>query len=239
MIISRQRQFVAACIALSIFGAAMVSGVSVASAQDQPAPVTTPTQVVDDDDHVIVETFTPRGGRISTVAFDESGTIIPVPESFESQGTVTAESTMTTVHVNSATPYSVTGQRSNSGDGGSSSASGCRRVTVSNEKESLLGFTLFWFHTWTSWCWDRNARTISSVSTGWYLSGVDGTRQWNSMIVDNTRYYQWIPGYSTSGYEHQKQGHLQSCPSGCIINNYPQNWLWSHSDGTWSWETDD
>ena len=242
MFTSRQRQLVAACVALSIFSAAMVSGVSVASAQDQPAPVEVPTQTATDDDHVVVETFTPSGVRISTEAFDKSGALITVPESFESQGIVAAlEQTALTPDTANAAPAGVTGQGSNSGTGGSSSARGCQRATVSNEKESLFGVTMFWFHTWTSWCWDRSARTISNVRTGWYLTEVEVTREWNSMLIDNRGYYQWIPGYSKSGYEHQKQGHVQGCFGryGCFFNEYPQNWIRSHSDGTWSWETDD
>lgn len=242
MFISRQRQLVAACVALSIFSAAMVSGVSVASAQDPPAPIEAPPQAATDDDHVVVETFTPKGVRISTEAFDKSGTLITVPESFESQGIVLAtEQTALTPYTANAAPAGVTGQGSNSGTGGSSSASGCIKVTVSNEKKTYFGNTLFWFHTWTSWCWNRSARTISDVGTGWYLTEVDWARGWNSMIVDNTGYYHWISGYPTSGYEHEKQGHLQGCVIRyeCLSNHYPYNTLRSHSDGTWSWDTAD
>jgi len=237
------RQLVAACVALSIFSAAMASGVSVAVAQGQPAPVETPTQTATDDDRVVVETFTPSGIRISTEAFNKNGDLIPVPPGFESQGIVVAadQTALTPPYTANAAPNGITGQGSNSGTGGSSSASGCIRVTVNNEKETTLGFTMFWFHTWTSWCWDRSTKTISDVQTGWYLSDVDWTRQWNSMIVDNVRYYQWEQGSPKSGYEHEKQGHLQGCVGsyGCLSNHYPHNRLWSHSDGTWSWETAD
>lgn len=241
MFTSRKGQLAAACVALSIFGAAMISGVSVANAQDQPAPVETPAQAATDGDYAVVETFTTSGVRISTEAFNEDGDSIPVPTDFESQGIVVAvEQAALTPHTADAAPAGITGQGSDSGTGGSSSARGCTTLTVSNRKSSLLGFTLFRFHTWTAWCWDRRARTVSSVQTGWYLSDVDWTREWNSMIVDSKRYYHWISGYSTSGYEHHKQGHLQGClgAQGCFINNYPQNWIRSHSDGTWSWEVE-
>lgn len=237
------RRLAAACIALSIFSAAMASGVSVAVAQGQPAPVETPTQTATDDDRVVVETFTPSGVKISTEAYNKNGDLIPVPPGFESQGIVVAadQTALTPPYTANAAPNGITGQGSNSGTGGSSSASGCIRVTVNNEKETLLGFTSFWFHTWTSWCWNSSTKTISDVRTGWYLSDVYSTIGWRSMIVDTTEHYQWIQGHGKSGFEHEKQGHLQECVPqlGCWRDLYPHNRLWSHSDGTWSWETAD
>lgn len=125
------------------------------------------------------------------------------------------------------------------GNGGSSSASGCRKVTVRNEKETLLGFTAYWFNTWTQWCWNRANRTIDNVKTGWYLEDVDQFQVWQGLIVDSTYYFYWQSGYPTSGYYHEKQGHFKNCftDTYCIADSYPRNQLWSHSDGTWRWRT--
>lgn len=125
------------------------------------------------------------------------------------------------------------------GNGGSSSASGCKKVTVRNEKETVFGFTAYWFNTWTRWCWNRANRTIDNVTTGWYLDDVDQFQEWQGLLVDLGYFFYWKSGYSTSGFYHEKQGHFMNCiPNiGCVANSYPRNQLWSHSDGTWRWRT--
>jgi len=219
--------FGAAGIAVSIFAITIGFGADLAGAQDQPAPTTTPVWEASDDDHVVVEHFTLGGDRISTEAFDKGGDSVPVPVNFESRDIITMTDGLT--------------QSSSSGTGGSSSANGCTRVTVRNEKETLLGFTAFWFNTWTYWCWNRNSKIVSSVQTGWYLSDVDPLFIWRSMIVDHTEHYPWVQGFPRSGYVHEKQGHVENCLGhyGCIGSLYPRNQLRSHSNGTWSWHTQD
>ena len=128
-----------------------------------------------------------------------------------------------------------------SGSGGTSTASGCNKVTVRNRAETLLEYTAYRFNTWTYWCWNRQNRTISNVRTGWYLSDVDSQFIWREMLIDNTHYFAWYSGYSTSGYKHEKQGRIENCllHYGCIGNTYPRNILYSYSNGTWSWYTYD
>ena len=128
-----------------------------------------------------------------------------------------------------------------SGSGGSSSASGCRKVTVKNVVKTLLQSTAYKFNTWTYWCWNRSNRTVFDVSTGWYLSDVDPNFYWREMLIDNTHYFSWYTGYPKSGYKHEKQGRVENCVPhyGCIGNTYPHNILYSYSNGTWSWYTDD
>lgn len=130
---------------------------------------------------------------------------------------------------------------SNSGSGGTSSASGCRKVTVRNEKETLLGKTAYWFNTWTYWCWNRADRTVANVRTGSYLNDVDSLYNWRGLIIDNTDHFSWCSGYSESGYHHEKQGHFENCvvKYGCISNSYPYNLLYSYSNGTFTWHTRD
>ncbi len=129
----------------------------------------------------------------------------------------------------------------NSGSGGTSSASGCRKVTVHNEKETLLGKTAYWFNTWTRWCWNRADRIIYDVTTGFYLSDVDPFYYWRGLIVDNTYHFSWYSGYPKSGYRHEKQGHFENCivKYGCISSSYPYNLLYSYSNGTFTWHTSD
>lgn len=196
-----------------------------------------------DGDHVIVETFTLTGERTSTEAFSSDGSPILLPADFESQGVVRA-SAATLDRVSRSDALAEGLSRGASGSegtesGGSSSRNGCRKVTVRNERETTLGFTAYWFNIWTSWCWNRPTWTVSDVNTGWHLDDVDPLFKWRGLIVDNQNFYQWQPGYSRSGYRHEKQGHFENCvlEFGCLSSTYPRNILWSHSDGTWSWST--
>ena len=192
-----------------------------------------------DEDHIVVETFTITGEHVSTKAYSLDDEEIPVPDGFQSQGSVSVgEEVLYEIELlNSQSGGELTAL--GSGHGGSSSSSGCRTVTVRNEEEDIAGFTAYWFNTWTRWCWNRSAKTISDVSSGWYLEDVDPFYVWRGMIVDSTEFYSWYSGYPTSGYRHEKQGHFENCVPyiGCIGNYYPRNVLWSHSNGTWSWST--
>ncbi len=156
-----------------------------------------------------------------------------IVETFDPEGNLL---TSETINLQSLVFYS-----SNRGSGGSSSASGCNKVTVNNEKETLLGNTAYWFHTWTYWCWNRANRTVSNVNTGAYLSGVDPFFFWRGIIIDNTNYFSRYFGYSRSGYLHEKQGHFENCivRYGCISNSYPHNLLHTYSNGTFTWQTHD
>ena len=124
-----------------------------------------------------------------------------------------------------------------SGSGGNPQGSGCLKVTVTNVVHTLLGFTAYKFITWTSWCWTRSTRTISSVDTGWSITDVDSQYYWKGMVNTSRRFYEWSSGYAKSGYYHYRMGQFDNCvlKYGCIGTSYPENTLRSHSDGTWTW----
>ncbi len=219
---------------------ALASPVS-AQTESSSGEDTTADQSLMDDDHIVVETFTLTGDRIDTKAYSRDGVMIPVPVDFESQGSVVADAAMMNGLKNLNWKSDRALWYASSGSGGFSSASGCITVTIRNEKESVLGFTLYWFNTWTEWCWSRASKRVSSVSTGYSLEDVDGVLVWQGLIVNDTRSYNWLSGYPSSGYWHEKQGHFQNCVPqvGCYANSYPRNILKSHSDGTWYWRTYD
>jgi hypothetical protein len=180
-----------------------------AAATDKPdEPATSATEPVHD--------------YVVAVVFDSI-----VVDSYDSKGRLLSTETL-----NSGLLFS-----QDNGTGGSSSASGCQKVTLRNRATTLLGSTAYRFNTWTYWCWSRQNRTISSVRTGWYLSDVDKQFVWREMIVDNTHYFSWYSGYPRSGYKHEKQARIENCVLhyGCIGNTYPRNVLYSYSNGTWSW----
>ena len=208
---------------------AMTVAVSVGAATGARAEGDEPAVPVDvpGNDTAVVQTYTTAGQLVSTVAYDLSGAVVPVPDiSLPDLAAPKAKET---------SPGVVT---LGSGTGGQSSSSGCRRVTVNNEKESTFGGTLYWFHTWTEWCWNRTNSTISSVRTGWYNTDVDWAQEWRGLTNDQRYFYAWISGKSTSGYYHYKQGHFVNCAGPiCGANTYPTNTLRSYSNGTWSWTT--
>jgi hypothetical protein len=126
------------------------------------------------------------------------------------------------------------------GFGGSSSASGCQRVTVHNTGHNALGSVAYKFHTWTDWCWNRANETVSSVLTGWYITDVDSTYDWKGIINSDLRFFAWQDGAPHSGYIHMRQGKFDNCivKYGCVGTSYPANRLRSRSNGTWYWATD-
>jgi hypothetical protein len=127
------------------------------------------------------------------------------------------------------------------GKGGSSSASGCRRVTVSNRTSTLLGFTAYRFNTWTDWCWNRLTQVVSNVTTGWNISDVNNQEYWRG--INNTEYdyydYSTNDGHPYSAFKHYRQGRFENCvlKYGCIGVTYPTNTLRSYYNGTWAWST--
>lgn len=128
-----------------------------------------------------------------------------------------------------------------SGTGGDSSGSGCLRVTVNNEAETVLGFTAYWFHTWTRWCWTRSTQNVHDVSTGWTISDVDSQQYWRGIVNKELVFYDYSTnnGHPRSAYKHYRQGRFENCvlKYGCIGNTYPANTLRSYYNGTWAWST--
>lgn len=125
------------------------------------------------------------------------------------------------------------------GFGGSSSPSGCQRVTVTNTSYSMLGFVVYRFNIWTYWCWNRAQERVYNVDTGWYISNVDPNFYWKGLITKFTtlKYFAWKSGASRSGYIHARQGRFENCvlKYGCIGVEYPTNRLRSRSNGTFYW----
>lgn len=129
-----------------------------------------------------------------------------------------------------------------SGTGGSTTASGCRKVTVNNRAHTLLGFTAYVFHTWTRWCWTRSTQTVSDVTTGWTISDVDSQEFWKGIVNSELGFYDYSvnDGHPRSAYKHYRQGQFENCvvKYSCIGTTYPANTLRSYYNGTWAWSTD-
>jgi len=128
------------------------------------------------------------------------------------------------------------------GSGGSSSSSGCNRVTVTNNENTLLGFTAYKFKTWTHWCWTRSSQNIYDVQHGWQISDVDSQFVWKGINNSEFGFYDYSvnDGHPRSAYKNYQQGHFENCvvKYGCIGSTYPANTLRSYYNGTWAWATD-
>lgn len=78
-----------------------------------------------------------------------------------------------------------------SGSGGSSSASGCKKVTVHNKKNSYLGALMYTWDTWTEWCWTRSTQRIYNVSTGQRFYPDTTTIDWHGVIDKEKIFYDY------------------------------------------------
>jgi len=192
-----------------------------ASADDtDPGP---PPSPVPGDTVVTAETFTTKGKLVSARTYGA-----------ETEGQLMDASAGTEVDGGGITPMG-------SGDGGTSSASGCRRVTVRNETESTLGFTTYWFNTWTRWCWNRSTQVVYDVTHGWFLEDVDVVAEWQGIVKKELLFYDYSTndGHPRSAFKHYRMGKFKLCvPSiGCYATLYPANLLRSYYNGTWVWQT--
>lgn len=129
-----------------------------------------------------------------------------------------------------------------SGDGGGSTAGGCARVTVNNEGVSPnFGWHVYWYRTWTHWCWNRSTQNIYDVQTGWTIDDVAPFTFWMGENSNELIFYDYATndGHPRSAYKHYRQGRFDNCPIkfGCVESLYPANTLRSYYNGTWAWST--
>jgi hypothetical protein len=170
------------------------------------------------DDHVVDELLAPDGTVLEAHRYDRHGREV----------VVAPDGTLLTV-----------AQPAGSGSGGTPSAQGCRRLTVRNEVETLLGATAYWYNTFTEWCWNRADHAVSNVVTGHFFEDVDPNFIYRELLVQDERHYAWTQGFNKSGFWHERQARWENCVLrvGCVGNTFPRNVGRSHSDGTWSWST--
>lgn len=129
-----------------------------------------------------------------------------------------------------------------SGNGGSSSGSGCRKVTVKNAVYADFPTTgsdhLFDMYTWTRWCWDRSDYDVYNVTTGKSYDIQHSNWDHDVWNTPARHHYSYVSGHSRSGYKFQKEGKFTGlCPLGVCDTVWAQNNLYSHHNGTWHWST--
>lgn len=124
---------------------------------------------------------------------------------------------------------------------GTSSASGCVKVTVTQTRKGSFNEVLWKFHVWTDWCWTRSNQVVDVNGHSWYTSNFDQNFQWVGIVQTQANYYDFSTndGHPKSAYYHYRMGHLTNCvfKYGCLGDYYPVNYLRSYYNGTWVWDT--
>lgn len=125
------------------------------------------------------------------------------------------------------------------GSGGTSSSSGCIKVTVWQDRRTLLGFFAAKAWIWTDWCWQNNIQRVYINRTGNGHDQASGY-SFDGWGAPHKYFYDWGPnnGYPKSAYHYDQEGAFTS-PGCCGAQGhwYPKQTLDSHRDGTWTWYT--
>jgi hypothetical protein len=127
------------------------------------------------------------------------------------------------------------------GTGGSSSGSGCGRVTVTQKRHDSLGLsTVGTWQVWTDWCWDRSNQVVSVNATG-FDHDHDNVWSYDGVVTPKeSNYYDFSAndGHPRSAYHFMRIGAFHG-PSfyGHDVFWNPKNTLDSYYNGTWQWFT--
>lgn len=126
------------------------------------------------------------------------------------------------------------------GFGGTSSASGCAKVTTHNKTYTTLGFLAFEWDVWTRFCWNRSQGRVYDIDRGYLPHSIDSQFIYRGIIHQDWGFFAWRSGYPNSGYYHTRTAHFENCvfKYGCIKSLYPRSLNRVRSDGTWYWATD-
>lgn len=182
------------------------------------------------EDYVVDAEYGPNGSLKDVRAFLADGTEIPVPS--EDRSKVPARLRPLAGKPGGGATTNATG-----GGGAPGGTQGCRWITVNNEVETLLGFTLVWTHTYTSWCWSTITGAITSPVPDFWFSSLDPFWGWVGLIRNVTSYFSYHAGFPQSGYVHDKQAHFNQCQFGACQNVYPRTEFKAYYDGSYTWTT--
>lgn len=174
-----------------------------------------------------------------TRAIDTSEGDYVLDELFTADGERVATTKIPLTAARASGPDAATAQAATA-SGGSSSASGCRKTTISNRARTVLGFTAYRYNTWTYWCWDRAKEYIKpGGSNGWSISDTDGTQYWRGEVRKSVYFYDAGTNNNRprSAFRHYRQGSFENCVVryGCLRTSYPANSLRSYYNGTYTY----
>jgi len=122
------------------------------------------------------------------------------------------------------------------GTGGTSTASGCKTIRITNVGHTFLHAVAYKFWTQVHWCWNRGFKTISQVSRAWDVTNVALTFRFDGIVKTSSGFYGWLGAlYPHSGYFYNKTAKFTNvCPlKMCFATTFPKNKINVHSNGTW------
>jgi len=213
----RQRIVSATLLSLMLAVAMLVTGASTSYAEEVPPEAASGVTEVSISD-------------IAWVTDRKTGKLVKVSEDRMVVGAVPAEG------------VSTAGTDTGSGGWARLFENGCRSVRATNKKWNYSHTqVLAKFTTHTYWCWDRSDKRIRNVSTSYETDIAGGTfMEKVGMSHDDRKFYDWASGYAPrSGYDNDLEYHFRNCPFNWSCGHlYLRNIIRSHSDGTWTWRTE-
>jgi hypothetical protein len=122
-----------------------------------------------------------------------------------------------------------------SGSGGTSTASGCRKSTLTHTAKNAAGYTLYVYSIWTRWCWTRSNQVVYDVTTGRSATG-SAYVEWKGDTTDERLFYDYgtNDGHPRSAYKHYRIGHFYYTISPGR-HYYPDLLFRSYYNGTYAW----
>ena len=128
-----------------------------------------------------------------------------------------------------------------SGKGGTSSASGCRKISINFTDKSILGRKVTMFLNWSRWCWTRSTQVVSTPTHGYDYEIYDGVISWEGYVDGNTPlFYDFSTndGHPKSAWKNYKKAHFQQTLPFTTIDRYIGLTLRSYFNGTFAYEVD-
>lgn len=129
------------------------------------------------------------------------------------------------------------------GTGGTSSALGCNKVTISQEHHGSLGETLWIWQVYIDWCWNRANQVVTVNSKDWNIKDLDAA--WHGALLkkdgDNGYYdFSTNNGYPRSAFKFGAVGDFDGPNAIVKVAHYnPHNDLRAYYNGTNQWWTSD
>lgn len=156
-------------------------------------------------------------------------------------GKVTGTQSYTTASASGGVPEtSATTAVTAASTGGTSTASGCKKVSVGKLGYSYLGKHVWSFVNWTRWCWTRSTQVVYNVTSGYLFEILDSQYKWSGISQTVKEFYDYSTndGHPKSAYKNLRTAHIENCvlKYGCIGDIYPSVLIRSYYNGTYVWE---
>lgn len=115
------------------------------------------------------------------------------------------------------------------------------KVTIRNIGRSSLGTVIWQWDIYTKWSWvTGQLMHYVTIDSAGHAFDTNGAWSYDGVKAKNTGFYQYVGGFNKSGWKHyEKAGFHGPALGGTGTYTryvYPENWLYSHSDGGFWWK---